>query len=91
MIGLKKDYPDIILTENYKDILNDKLIDAVVVATPNKTHFNIVKESIKANKHVFVEKPITQTGTEVLELINLKKNKSYLSIIYFFLIRVLSF
>ena len=75
MIGLKKDYPDIILTENYKDILNDKLIDAVVVATPNKTHFNIVKESIKANKHVFVEKPITQTGTEVLELINLKKEQ----------------
>ena len=68
----EKNYPDIVLTENYKDILNDKLIDAVIVATPIKTHFKIVKESIKANKHVFVEKPISQTGKEALELINLK-------------------
>ena len=45
-------------TNDYKDILKDDLIVAVVIATPAKTHYKLVCEALKANKHVFVEKPL---------------------------------
>ena len=67
----KNNYPNMILTDNYKDILYNDSIDAVVIATPNNTHYEIVKDSIRAKKHVFVEKPVTTAYKDVVELINL--------------------
>ncbi len=43
---------------SYDDILNDKAIDAVVLATPHRTHTNYIQRAAAAGKHVFVEKPI---------------------------------
>jgi len=42
----------------FNDVLADKDIKGVVIATPAKTHASIVEQSLLANKHVFVEKPI---------------------------------
>lgn len=49
---------------NYRDFLNDKNIDAVIVATPAETHFQIVYEFLSAGKNVLVEKPICLTAKE---------------------------
>jgi len=49
-------------------IWNDKEVEAVIVATPINTHYNIVKESLQNGKHVFSEKPITLYADQAKEL-----------------------
>jgi len=55
----------------YNDILNNKNIDAVVIATPAETHFSMVKNAILNKKHVFVEKPLCLDSQKALELVSL--------------------
>jgi predicted dehydrogenase/threonine dehydrogenase-like Zn-dependent dehydrogenase len=52
-------------TTNYKDILNDVSVGAVVITTRHNQHAQQVIESLKANKHVFVEKPLALTYAEL--------------------------
>lgn len=74
---IKELYKDIATTSNYTDILEDKNIDAVVVATPASTHYEIVKKCLEYGKDVLAEKPLTLVPEESLELLELanKKNK----------------
>lgn len=46
------------VTADYKDILADKSIDAVLICSPTNTHCDISMEAAKAGKHVFCEKPV---------------------------------
>ena len=74
-------YPKISTTRDYKDILNKKEINAVVIATPIETHYKIAKDALNANKHVLVEKPITNSSDEAKELIKIaEKNKKVLMV-----------
>ena len=45
-------------TKDYKVILEDSSIDAVLICTPTDTHASITREAAKAGKHIFCEKPI---------------------------------
>ena len=45
-----------------EELINRKDVDAVVIATPVSTHFELAMDALKAGKHVFVEKPMTQTA-----------------------------
>ena len=57
---LKTDFPKIEnVTLDYKEVLNDKEVDAVFVLTPNFSHYQITMDALKAGKHVLCEKPIT--------------------------------
>lgn len=60
-------------TTDYKEILSDRNIDAVVIATRHNLHANIVKEAILKGKAVFVEKPLALNETELLEIANIYK------------------
>jgi predicted dehydrogenase len=51
-------------------------VEWVFVATPPKTHYDIVKEYLQKNKNVFCEKPLTLDYNSSLELINLAKEKN---------------
>lgn len=42
----------------YKEVLSDKNIGAVAIATHTQAHYQLTKDTLLANKHVFVEKPI---------------------------------
>jgi len=53
-----KEYPD------HHDLINDPDVDAVVVATPTQTHYDVLMDVIAAKKPIFVEKPITFTVEE---------------------------
>lgn len=55
-------------TTNYEDILNDKDVDLVMIATRHDSHAQLVLQALKAGKHVFVEKPLA-TNQEELNLI----------------------
>ena len=70
------DYPEVHLTPDFSEVLNNKEIDAVVVATPSHTHFKLVKMALEAGKHVYVEKPIATTSKEALILKEIAESKN---------------
>ncbi len=49
---------------NYLDILNDKDIDSVLIATPEHWHHRMILDAIDAGKHIYTEKPMTHTIEE---------------------------
>jgi len=55
---LRKIYPGIKTCSNSTDLINDPQIDAVVIATPVSSHFELALEALRAGKHVLVEKPM---------------------------------
>ena len=68
-------YPSIEVTSDYKDIVNNPKIDAVVVSTPVSSHYEIARAALEADKHVFVEKPLTRTVKEGISLVDLAEKK----------------
>lgn len=52
--------------------------DVLDIVTPSQTHFEIAQNCIRKGKHVFIEKPITPTVEEALELQNLAKEAGVL-------------
>ena len=46
---------------DYKDLLKDPSIDAVVIATPEHLHYQMFLDAVRAGKHVYVEKPLAHT------------------------------
>ena len=86
IVWLQQNYPSIDFTTDINQVLNDSDIDAVVIATPIKSHFTIAKKSLESKKHVFVEKPLTKTVTETQKLIKIaKKNQRCLFVGHVFL------
>jgi predicted dehydrogenase len=63
-------HPDAQLTEDYRDILGDPTIDAVAIATPVHSHFELALAALRAGKHVWLEKPMCQTSIEARRLID---------------------
>lgn len=64
-------YPVLYLTQDYDVLLNDKDLDAIIIATPISTHYSLAKQAILKKKHVFVEKPLASTSEEARELVKL--------------------
>jgi len=69
-------YPNTKKTTDYKEILADPEIDAVVVATPMSTHFPLGKEVLEAGKHLFLEKPMATTSEDCRALVKLAADKN---------------
>jgi len=60
--------------KSYQDMLNDKDIDAVIVATPDHHHAHITSEAVKAGKHVYCEKSICLNEDELYEVYDTVRN-----------------
>ncbi len=71
----KKEYPNLQITTSFSEILKDRSIKAVVIATPSATHYKLTKEMLEGGKNVFVEKPLALTVKEGEELVKLAKKK----------------
>lgn len=83
---LKLNYPNVKITSSYQELLADSTIDAVVIATPIKTHYNLARRALLAGKHVFVEKPMTENVNQAKKLVELAaKQKVILFVGYIFL------
>lgn len=63
-------------TSNPEDIFKDDSIEAVVIATSTESHYQLLKEAIKARKAIFVEKPLTLNLDEAREITELIKENN---------------
>ncbi len=63
-------YPGVITTNCYDDLLKDPSIDAIAIATPVRSHYELALAALKAGKHVLVEKPLAPKADLVRRLID---------------------
>lgn len=64
-------FRDVTVTSDANEALGDRRVDAVVVATPSSTHFELAKSALDSGKHVLVEKPVTTTAASARQLCQL--------------------
>jgi predicted dehydrogenase len=67
---LNKRYPAVRTSTDFQDVLRDPAIDAVAIATPVSTHFELGMAALKAGKHVWLEKPMTETSLQARKLVD---------------------
>ena len=78
---VKRRFPHILTTTDFNEVISDVSIDAVVLATPTGTHFELAKKAMEQGKDVLIEKPMTSTSKEAWELVALaEKNKKILMV-----------
>ena len=59
---------------NYKELLADKSIQAVLIATPEHWHYQMVMDALAAGKDIYVEKPLCQTPEQGVKLVDAEKH-----------------
>jgi predicted dehydrogenase len=69
-------YPDIEVTTDCNQIISSPKIDAIAIATPVFTHYELARKALENGKHVFVEKPFTSSVAQAEELIELADRKN---------------
>lgn len=72
---MKTLYPGILTTKDFNQLINNPKIDAVGIATPVFTHYDLAKQALLNEKHVFVEKPLCHSSEACLDLIRLAEKK----------------
>ncbi|NCX36687.1 MAG: hypothetical protein EBX19_08830, partial [Actinobacteria bacterium] len=60
---------------DHRDLLNSGLVDAVIIATPNYTHVDVLKDALATSLHVFIEKPLCTTIEDCVSVINWSKGR----------------
>ena len=63
-------FPSARITTDVNELIADPSIDAVVIATPVRTHFKLGMAALKADKHVWLEKPMTETAEQARQLVD---------------------
>lgn len=69
-------YPGLKVTTDFGQILADKTVDAVAIATPVSTHYELSRRALEAGKHVLVEKPFTHSVAHAEELVALARARN---------------
>jgi len=67
----RRRYPGIPVASALDEFLGDPAIDAVAIATPPKTHYDLARLALEARKHVLVEKPLAARPAEAEDLVDL--------------------
>ena len=76
-------YPDVTVARSLDALLQEQSVDLVVVATPNPSHLDVAARSLRAGKHVVVDKPFTNTSADADQLIALaQQHKRVLSVFH---------
>ena len=72
---VRQRFPDVEPAQELSAALSNPAVDAVVVATPTSSHYEVAKAALEAGKHVLVEKPITEATETAEELCELADSK----------------
>jgi predicted dehydrogenase len=67
---VRRRFPAVRTTTNFQDLLGDASIDAIAVATPVSTHFEIGMAALRAGKHLWLEKPMAETSLQAYKLVD---------------------
>ena len=67
---VQRRYPSVRTTTDHRDLLTDPRIDAIAIATPVRSHFELALAALRAGKHVWLEKPMTETSEQAAQLID---------------------
>ena len=78
----KQRYPNVRIARSLDELLSDKSINLVVVATPNDSHYSYAKAILEADRHIVVDKPLTPTMKEAEELVRLAAQRRKLFSVY---------
>ena len=78
-----KNNKKITIYKDWKKLLNNKNLNAIVIASPPETHFKIIKEAIKKKIHIFCEKPVTKSLKEINQICNMIKKKNIIHSVNF--------
>jgi predicted dehydrogenase len=71
LFRIKDRYPSVYPIEDYDALLDRKIVDALVIATPTDTHFALAAKALEKGVHVFIEKPLAKTSEQCRTLIKL--------------------
>lgn len=63
-------FPAVKTTTDFQELLRDPEIDAIAIATPVNTHFELGMAALKAGKHLWLEKPMTETSLQARMLVD---------------------
>jgi len=80
--GAAELYPDARIVRSVDDLLAISQIQLVVIATPNDTHYPIARQCLAAGRDVVVDKPLTPTLEEALELVKFSQERGRLLTVY---------
>ncbi len=72
---VKEQYPEVEVTKDFHDIINNPEITSVAVVTPSHTHYKMVHAMLDAGKNVYVEKPISTVAQEAKDLTEVANSK----------------
>jgi len=78
---VKDMYPAIDVTDDLNHVFKDPNIDAVVIATPVATHFDLAIKALESGKHILVEKPMATTVEEIDNIGILVKKKNLVAMV----------
>jgi predicted dehydrogenase len=67
---VQRRFPAVKTTTDFRALLNDPAIDAIAIATPVNTHFELALAALRAGKHVWLEKPMTETSKQARQLVD---------------------
>ena len=73
---IKRLYSEVETVSEFEQVVGAPEIDAVVVATPVRFHFEMAMKSLQAGKHTFIEKPMASSVAECKELIEIAEKKN---------------
>lgn len=68
--SFRQRYPHAALWRDFEDLLADPDVEALAIATPPATHYDLAMRALSAGKHVLVEKPLAMTANDALNLID---------------------
>jgi predicted dehydrogenase len=68
-------YPAVRTTTDHRDLLSDPAVEAIAIATPVSTHFELARQALEAGNHVLVEKPMAASCDEAERLIELAERR----------------
>ena len=68
--GVQSRYPAVEITDDFGELLRDSRVQAIAIATPVSSHFDLALRALQAGKHVFVEKPMAATAEQAQRLVD---------------------
>lgn len=76
LVRIKERFPGVYPVESFETLLDRDMVDAVVIATPTATHFELASKALEHDLHVFVEKPLAKSSDECQKLVDLAAERN---------------